>query len=245
MRVKILSDTHQKHLDEPQDEVDLLIHCGDATNYRQEFANEKEWWYFWEWWEGYPAKYKVYVPGNHDSFLESKAGMRFIKEVNDVGYVRDSHILINTAVTIEGVRIFGSPFTPIFGDWCFMRGRDKIYKNWEHIEEGTDIVVTHGPPKGILDLAPSYGRSLTSATQCGDSSLLKAIRRVKPRFHFFGHIHDNTVGINNGLFTREGTTFGNCSQMVDGQFHLGLQNMGKIIEINKIDRQNGNNKQGS
>jgi Icc-related predicted phosphoesterase len=231
MKVKILSDTHQSHLDEPQDKVDLLLHCGDATNYREEFANEKEWRYFWEWWMGYPAEYKVYVPGNHDSFLDSSQGRRFIKEVNANAYVTGIHILVNTTITIEELKIFGSPYTPNFGQWSYMQARETIYKRWTYIEEETDIVITHGPPKGVLDLAPGYGRNPGSIELCGDNALLKAIKKIKPQYHFFGHIHDNSAGDNNGLLTRGETTFGNCSQMVDGEFRKGLQHMGKIIEI--------------
>ena len=134
MKIKILSDTHAQHLDEPQDQVDLLIHCGDATNYRAEFPNEKEWWYFWEWWKGYPSEYKVYVPGNHDSFLDSPAGRKFIKEVNKETSLTGMSILVNSTIEIEGIKIFGSPYTPTFGSWCFMRSRDKIGKNWKIIE---------------------------------------------------------------------------------------------------------------
>ena len=226
MKLKILSDTHQFHLDEPQTKVDLLIHCGDATNYREEYSNEKEWWYFWEWWLGYPAEYKVYVPGNHDSFLDSPAGRTFIKEVNS-GV--DKHIiLINETVTIEGIKIFGSPYTPTFGNWSFMRDRGKIGKNWKHIEDDTDIVITHGPPKSILDL--SFGGYSRTLEFCGDGSLLKRIMKVKPKYHFFGHIHGNRDFENNGTLIRNGINFVNCSQVKDGMFDEGLMYKGKEIE---------------
>ena len=130
---------------------------------------------------------------------------------------------------IKGIKIFGSPYTPTFGQWSFMRNRDKIGKNWKHIEEGTDIVITHGPPKGILDLAPSYGRNSGGVELCGDNSLLKAIYKVKPKYHCFGHIHDNQAGDNNGILIRNEVTFMNCSQVVDGQFNKGLQHKGKIV----------------
>jgi len=240
MKVKILSDTHGKHLDEPQDKVDLLLHCGDATNYREEFRNEQEWWYFWEWWTGYPAKYKVYVPGNHDGFLDSPIGRKFIKDINKKSSLTGLFILINSTINIEGLKIFGSPYTPTFGNWSFMRSRDKIYKNWTLIEEGTDIVITHGPPKGILDLAPSYGRNAGKVELCGDNALVTVIQKIRPRYHFFGHIHDNSAGENNGLLQRNNTIYGNCSQVVDGEFNRGLQHKGMIIEIKPT--KNDNNK---
>ena len=45
------------------------------------------------------------------------------------------------------------------------------------------FVITHGPPQGILD-------QTGSGVHAGDASLRKAIERVKPIFHAFGHIHE-------------------------------------------------------
>jgi len=89
MKLKILSDTHQFHLDELQTKVDLLIHCGDATNYREEYSNERR--YFCDWWLDYPAEYKVYVPGNRDSFLDSTPQGRVLE-------VKDGKALIDGSI---------------------------------------------------------------------------------------------------------------------------------------------------
>lgn len=230
MKIKILSDTHQFHLDESQDKVDLLIHCGDATNYRDVFRNEQEWWYFWEWWLGYPAEYKIYVPGNHDSFLDSTIGRKFIKDINKKSSLTGLFILIDSTIEIEGIKIFGSPYTPSFGNWCFMKDRGKLIKNWNNIEEDTDIIITHGPPKSILDLSLTRDNILEF---CGDSALLKIVQKIKPKYHFFGHIHGNKQFENNGSLKRNDITFVNCSQVKDGEFDKRLQYQGKIINYEK------------
>jgi len=181
MKVKILSDTHGFHKEEPIDEVDLLIHCGDASNNRYPYLNENEFLQFWMWWEEYPAKYKIFVPGNHDSFLESPISKTLRRTLKP-----NNWILMDRTITIEKLKIFGSPFTPDFNNWSFMVNRSKIHKHWKLIEKNTDIIVTHGPPKYHLDLTIDRGHKLFA---CGDSSLLKAVNKIKPKYHFFGHVH--------------------------------------------------------
>lgn len=46
---------------------------------------------------------------------------------------------------------------------------------------GTDIIVTHGPPKLYLDRRDIH--------QAGCPYLLNEISRIRPRLHVFGHIH--------------------------------------------------------
>jgi hypothetical protein len=46
-----------------------------------------------------------------------------------------------------------------------------------------DVLMTHGPPKYVLDLNPVTGESI------GCPHLFRAVRRIKPRIHAFGHAH--------------------------------------------------------
>ena len=54
--------------------------------------------------------------------------------------------------SLMGIKIFGSPYTPTFGHgWSFNKDRTKLERIWRNIiDEGVDIVITHGPPKGIF-----------------------------------------------------------------------------------------------
>ena len=53
------------------------------------------------------------------------------------------------------------------------------------IPDSTDVLITHGPPIGVLDL------SVYDNISCGCDNLLDAVtNRVKPRLHIFGHIHE-------------------------------------------------------
>ena len=94
-------------------------------------------------------------------------------------------MLIHERITIEGLNIFGSPYTPTYGNWSFMKAREKIGRVWEVLPSGLDILITHGPPKGILDLTedPEY-----NLLYCGDGALRKKVEKVKTRWFVF---HDS------------------------------------------------------
>lgn len=47
---------------------------------------------------------------------------------------------------------------------------------------GLDILITHGPPYGVLDVTPR-------GDLAGCEELRKKVDEVLPRVHIFGHIH--------------------------------------------------------
>jgi len=56
-------------------------------------------------------------------------------------------------------------------------------KHWARIPEGWDILITHGPPFGILDAVPgSNGHE-------GCPEHLEAVIEARPRLHVFGRVH--------------------------------------------------------
>ena len=84
------------------------------------------------------------------AFQESPALAREI--LSNALYLEDS------GIEIDGVRFWGSPWTPNFMDWAFMLDRDELlYQKWKAIPEHTDVLITHGPPKGIGDLVAMHG----------------------------------------------------------------------------------------
>ena len=86
---------------------------------------------------------------------------------------------------LHGIKIYGSPWQPWFYDWAFNLARgSEIKEKWDAIPTDTNILVTHGPPHGILD-------QTSSGEHAGCEELLKTVRgRVRPRYHVFGHIHE-------------------------------------------------------
>jgi Icc-related predicted phosphoesterase len=71
----------------------------------------------------------------------------------------------------------------------------EIGAKWALIPTGIDVLITHGPPEGILDRN-------RMGEPCGCRDLLTQVLDVKPRLHVFGHIHEGA-----GRTAFDGTTF--------------------------------------
>jgi Icc-related predicted phosphoesterase len=225
MKILHLSDTHSFHnlLKVPYD-IDMIIHSGDCSNSRDPYNNEPEVRDFIDWFKMIPVKYKIYVAGNHDTSIEKRLVTK--KDFEDAGII----YLENESVTIEGINFFGSPHTPQFGQWAFMKDRVKLERFWRMaIPEDTDVIITHGPPRGVLD--KSYDRN-HNMESCGDKSLLNRVLEIEPAYVLFGHIHNCKDIINAGLtkFSAYDTWFSNGSVVTDGKFGK-LSSNGNIIEI--------------
>jgi hypothetical protein len=100
---------------------------------------------------------------------------------------------------IAGLRIYGSPWTHDFGGWAFTRSPMALAYHWAELPDTLDVLLTHGPPLGAQD------QNLKDE-HLGDAALAEAVRRVRPRLHVFGHIHEVY-----GLTVVSGTTFANAS----------------------------------
>lgn len=219
-----ISDTHTYHglLDIPKD-IDIVIFSGDCSNPRNPIINKDEVLNFISWFKSLNIKYKIFVAGNHDSSIES----RHIKKDN---FTENGIIYLeNSSVEVEGLNIWGSPYTPLFGEWSFMRARNKINKIWDTIPDNTNIVVVHGPPKGILD--SSYSREGVLEA-CGCSALKKKLLKLEPKLCLFGHIHNFEDIINAGTLklSKYRTIFSNGSVVTDREFGR-LSSNGNILEI--------------
>ena len=200
MKIVCIADTHGKHHSSILKiaKGDMIIHAGDVSSVgRHDQVKD-----FCDWFIKLDFKYKIIVAGNHDFFFQQVADWTINKVLTDyIIYLQDS------MVEIEGVKIYGSPWTPTFYNWAFMKDRGPtIAKYWDLIPEGMDIVITHGPPMGILD-------------ECRDGhvgcyDLLKRIETVKPKYHIFGHIHEGYGRVKIGK-----TTFINPS-VLDGNYYM-------------------------
>lgn len=177
MKIVCVSDTHLRH-DFKVPDGDLLIHAGDLTMKGDRTETERA----LLWLASLPHRHKVFIAGNHDFYFQSHPAeaRALIQTKVDAGlvYLQDSE------ATVGGLRIYGSPWQPWFYDWAFnLKRGPEIREKWRLIPEGLDILVTHGPPHGILDWN-SDGRRV------GCEELLKAIEEKTPRYHIFGHIHE-------------------------------------------------------
>ena len=134
---------------------------------------------FAEWLERVPAKHVVGVAGNHDFIFEHEP--RLVPEGLRWHYLQDAD------ATIEGLKVYGTPWQPWFYDWAFNLREPELARKWELIPEDTDVLVCHGPPYGYGDAVPR--RQGPPAYQ-GSPSLLEAVKRVKPRLMVYGHLHE-------------------------------------------------------
>lgn len=225
MKLLHISDTHSMHHGFPRtafEGVDILIHSGDCSNPRDPKRNKDEVLNFIDWYSEIPVKYKIFVAGNHDTSIERK--LVKTEDFHAAGII----YLENDSVQIEGWNIYGSPITPTFGEWAFMKARDKTHEVWQQIPDDTDILIVHGPPKGVRDL--SYNR-MNELEFCGDKALGRRIYEIKPKLMCFGHIHDCEGCDNQGVstFSRIKTIFSNGSCVTDGRFDWGLTSFGNTF----------------
>lgn len=201
MKIWFISDTHGLHNNLNIPEVDLIIHCGDESNNSNPHLNEHESRRFFEWFSVLPAK-KIFVPGNHSTAIYN--GLVKPEEYPSIKF------LIHELYEYNGLKIFGSPYTPSFGtSWAYMRKRNRMFDVWENIPNNIDILLTHGPPKGILDL--TRDRETNNIVQVGCKSLHNKVMQIKPKIHAFGHIHREAEFYNNGILNIDNITFINCS----------------------------------
>ena len=226
MRIWHISDTHTYHnlLEVPTD-IDMVIFSGDCSNPRDPYSNEVEVRGFIDWYRTLKIPYKIFVAGNHDTSIEKRLVTKEDFKRHDIIYLE------NEDVTIEGIKIFGSPYTPTFGyGWSFNKDRNKLDRVWRKvIDEDVDIIVVHGPPKGMLDL--SYDRN-GLMEYCGDKSLMNRVMEVNPKLMLFGHIHNCKDIVNAGTRTIPDldTIFSNGSVVKDGRFGT-LTSHGNVFEI--------------
>lgn len=209
-----ISDTHNFHhlLDIPEQDINIIVFSGDESNYKDAYRNEPEAREFFHWYSNLTATHKVFISGNHSSGIAK--GLITRKEIEDMGII----YLENDFVELLGYKIWGSPYSPTFGDWHFMKARHKMQEVWSHIPEDTDILITHAPPKGCLDL--SYNRN-GELEFCGCKSLLNRIIQVKPLLSLFGHLHSSPEGILNAGVMKLANypiIFSNGSVVTDGKF---------------------------
>lgn len=195
MEIICLSDTHGKHrLLKNLPKGDCIIHAGDVSKDGSERSSVD----FMNWFSSLNYQYKIFIAGNHDFYFESESE-RYLKKMvpPNLIYLNDS------GVTIGGINVWGSPVTPRFFDWAFNRDRGKdINKHWKLIPPNTDVLVSHGPPYGILDIV--------GEDHLGCEDLNKAVKRIKPRLHVFGHIHEQ-----HGQKLKHETNFINASILND------------------------------
>lgn len=203
-RFLIISDTHGEDVPLAHHQpADVAIHCGDLT----EESKINEFCHTLQLLKSLKAPLKIIIPGNHDFTMDLPTFKSNIdgadepldpllvkREFGDYG---ELHQIFSEAKS-EGIHVleegthqfqlgngalltvYASPFTPSpHNSWGFH------YLPTQHefaIPETADVVITHGPPHGIMDITGSRKR-------IGCPNLFGAVARAQPKLHCFGHVH--------------------------------------------------------
>jgi Icc-related predicted phosphoesterase len=202
-----ISDTHGIHRGLDIEPCDFIIHSGDIFR-KSKIEDILD---FIDWFSSLPAVYKVLVAGNHDRFIDREK-LNFLKLIEDKIFY-----LENSGIELEGIRFWGSPSVK----WCAPY-RHFAYSNeaeaeeiFSLIPENIDILITHGPPFGILDSENGWD----GITHHGSKSLLKNVLSIKPKYHIFGHVHKDY-----GIFKNEHTVFINSCILNNNETIVNMHN---------------------
>ena len=178
MRIICVSDTHCRLSKIKIPEGDILLHAGDLTfqGNIEEISQEAK--------QLEKIKHRfthgiVVVPGNHDRLFERNETLA--REI-----MGDTKVLIDQSLVVDGLNFYGSPHQPWFHSWAYNLQRgEPLREKWALIPENTDVLITHGPPNGILDIAP---HPFENHVGCEELAIrVKQLKNLK--LHLFGHIH--------------------------------------------------------
>lgn len=157
---------------------DLLIVAGDltATHSMEEFL------IFCKWIDEQKYRKAVVIGGNHDEFLIGEDTQMIVNTMLPTVYLCDS------GTESDGLKIWGSPWTNTFDGinphcTAFTGDEELLASKFALIPDDIDILVTHGPPQGILD-------KTRRGTHVGSIELLAHLTRIRPLLHIYGHIHE-------------------------------------------------------
>jgi Icc-related predicted phosphoesterase len=188
-----ISDTHGYHNKLHLNGGDILIHSGDIVDYHRTISNEET----IEWLSKTPYKYKILILGNHDS------------NILNIELPENVFILNNQTIELLGINFYGVTSNLI--ETNSIHNFNQLPENKiQFLDVYPDVLITHGPPKGIFDI--KQGNSL------GSTTLLDFVKTRKPKYHLFGHAH-HWRGIHNDgdtIFCNSSITYNVRQKIVNG-----------------------------
>jgi Icc-related predicted phosphoesterase len=176
MKLLLFSDIHCdvkrcELLVERSKDVDVVIGAGDFANFHRDLNHSIEV-------LKRTMKQTILVPGNSESFEELVDACKDWKE---------SRVLHGSGLRLNDYDFYGVgggiPITP-FGDWSYDFSEEEAKELLSECPSGA-ILVTHSPPKGVLDKS-SLGKSL------GSKSIRETILEKNPLLVVCGHIHESS-----------------------------------------------------
>jgi Icc-related predicted phosphoesterase len=183
-RVVCVSDLHENLIDIPP--CDLLVIAGDISYALKGDLEAKQRFLvgpFREWVNAVPAEQVAVVAGNHDQSVEQWG---WPLDPSDCEYLQDS------GARLCGLNVWGTPWQPWFYSWAFNApqryGEAFLEGRFSLIPDDTDVLICHGPPRGVGDGVGDPARP-DLQEHVGSTALRAAIKRVQPKLMVCGHIH--------------------------------------------------------
>lgn len=212
MKTAVISDTHGElgwAKDVPP--CDLLIHAGDlcpdvweGKSCRRNLGLSASWLAS----EFRPVINNLLKAGTIKHFAATLGNHDWVTR-NEAKILSDSalHFLVDREVEVEGLRVWGSPWSNQFFDWAWMKEPEELGKQYVEIPEGIDILISHQPP--ISCGSHYYAPYMRSMEKIGSIELDAELGRIKPKLLVCGHIHSG-----HGVFTHTtGTTVINAAYL--------------------------------
>eukprot|EP00401_Gymnodinium_catenatum_P077755 CAMPEP_0117477560 /NCGR_PEP_ID=MMETSP0784-20121206/10888_1 /TAXON_ID=39447 /ORGANISM="" /LENGTH=339 /DNA_ID=CAMNT_0005271871 /DNA_START=20 /DNA_END=1039 /DNA_ORIENTATION=+ len=180
-RIVVMSDTHGFHEALTVPDGDILVHCGDAA-VDTGWNRRHQFQKFASWFTSLPHPVKIFVAGNHDEGVATRVAL--------------GGCLLERSRRCGGLHFYGAPF----------RRDDGTY---EPLPKDIDVLVSHVPPRGILDDASPDFDMPGSEEAIGSRMLRSRLTQLgerMPRLHLFGHVHEAR-----GTYKTSGTLFVNAA----------------------------------
>ena len=229
----ILSDTHGKHrtLPLPSQGADILLHCGDWSNWK---TSKKDTVDFNKWLgelKGYERK--ILICGNHEICC-GKLTTAKIKEK----YITNAEYYCNEAIQHKSLKLWLSPLTRArnvsYRANSFSKSQERLQEEFSKCPNDTDVLITHSPPYGILDRHKKGHRM-------GSIELWKTVQRVLPSIHIFGHCHDDAGALSRKMLP-EGTWHCQTCTFENQSLHLACSACSTVRQPKLITFINASNK---
>lgn len=187
MRLVVTSDTHVPVDTGIIPDGDVFMHVGDlmTTGYPDDFSKQLEWL------AELPHKIKLYTPGNHDFHLQVYPGPA-LQELRSAGVTvvgLPGNTNFYTYTLPNKMTVLGLPYVTTLPRWAFnidTHEETELYKVLRSSYRAVDIIMSHSPVNGILDLSARDNEhaGMGSYRTLVDDGILA------PKYWFSGHIHE-------------------------------------------------------
>lgn len=181
-------------------------------------------------------KHIVFIAGNHDFIFFKEYLDSYSNKLDSVKLYDNVHYLLDSSIELLGVKIYGSPWSTLFGNWAFMKSEEILDNLFSKIPNNIDILLVHSPVKGYNDVILQYPEwnKFKNDKHLGSFALRKHVLISKPKFVCCGHIHSGDHNPSKILDENmEMVTILNNVSILDENYEYNYNPYQINIEVNK------------